>query len=558
MKQLSFNELGLSEQLLETIQKEGYTTPTPIQQQVIPLLLDGKDVIGQAHTGTGKTAAFGLPIIDLLLQNPGQQVLILAPVRELALQVAKELARFTPGRQLRVATIYGGESYQKQIKAFKEGVEIIVATPGRLIDLIDTDRTYNFSPTIAVIDEADEMLDMGFLDDVKKILRHFEELKQKLLFSATMPDAIKSLAKSFLNQPVHVHVASEGRTNTNITQYYSVLFHEDKDDALVRIMLTQPYTQAIVFCNTKKEVDRIVTLLQGHKIFAVALHGDLEQRQRQHVIELLRKGVGRVMIATEVAARGLDFEGITHVINYDLPFNAECYIHRIGRTGRAGKEGAAISFVTPRETGTFERICKQTKSTAEKLKVPSKQETKESYFKTLLTRISKTELTKIHHDCLKSLLDCHSHEELSLMLLAQLFDESSIPGKEDLNLASLSRPSGRGDRSDRPERKGNFFERRRKPYPSFGGGNREGRSESRGESREGSGRSERSPGRSFPSRDFNRDAPRSSTSREFDRDGGRSSREGGRGDNSGYKKFDQKKEFSSQFKKERKPFAAKA
>ncbi len=469
MKQLSFNELGLSSQIVEIISKEGFVDPTPIQQQVIPLLLEGKDVIGQAHTGTGKTAAFSLPVIDLLLQNPGQQVLILTPVRELALQVAKEMARFTPHRQLKIATIYGGESYQKQIKAFKEGVDIIVATPGRLLDLIDTGRTYNFSPTIAVIDEADEMLDMGFIDDVKKILGHFGDVQQKLLFSATMPDAIKSLAKSFLSHPVHVHVASEGKTNTNITQYYTMLFHEDKDDALVRIMLTQPYTQAIVFCNTKKEVDRLVTLLQGHKIFAVALHGDLEQRQRQHVMELLRKGVGRVMIATEVAARGLDFESITHVINYDLPFNSECYVHRIGRTGRAGKEGAAISFVTPREGAIFERICKQTKSSAIQLKVPTKQEAKLAYFQTLLGRISQTKLTDIHHECLKELLQRHSHDELSLMLLAQLFDESSIPGKEDINLSSLSRPKRSDDRGSRPDRKGRgSFERRNRSFSPFG------------------------------------------------------------------------------------------
>ncbi|HEV8289840.1 MAG TPA: DEAD/DEAH box helicase [Candidatus Norongarragalinales archaeon] len=341
----TFDQLKLDERLLRAIHEMGFTTPTPIQAKAIPLALQGSDIIGQAQTGTGKTAAFGLPILQSIdHQKPVVQSLILAPTRELAIQVAEELKQLSKHVHTRIITLYGGQEIQKQLGPLHAGVQIVVGTPGRVLDHLER-RSLNLSSVkVVVLDEADRMLDMGFIDDVNRILEKTPREKQTMLFSATMPAPIRRLAEKFMVTPELVKVSEDKLTVTGITQYYMGVDPRDKIDVLQAILKTRAKTQTIAFCRTKHGADRVAEILQRKGFNTLALHGNLTQNARDKVMAKFREGQIQVLVATDLAARGLDVDDVTHVINYDLPEDGNVYLHRIGRTGRAGKAGESITF----------------------------------------------------------------------------------------------------------------------------------------------------------------------------------------------------------------------
>jgi ATP-dependent RNA helicase DeaD len=353
---MSFSDFGFKQPIMRAIQRMGFQVPSPIQEKVIPLILEGKDVVGQAHTGTGKTAAFGLPALNNIEWRNGVQLLVITPTRELATQVSDEL--FSLGRfaGIRTVSVYGGQSYRRQLDLIGRGAQVVVATPGRLLDMLSSGKLEDFNPAIVVLDEADEMLDMGFLDDIKEIFSYLPQQRQTLLFSATMPEPIKDLARHILYQPEFVSVTKKETTNKDIRQLYYVIEEKDRDEAIVRLLDKEEPTKAIVFCRMKREVDRVAELLQARGINARGLHGDMEMRERMEVIKGFRGRDIDILVATDVAARGLNIEEVSHVFNYHIPFDPESYVHRIGRTGRAGKKGTAITLVTPLEFKELERI----------------------------------------------------------------------------------------------------------------------------------------------------------------------------------------------------------
>ncbi len=353
---MTFADFGFKQPIMRAIDRMGFKVPSPIQEKVIPLILEGHDVVGQAHTGTGKTAAFGLPALNNIEWRNGVEMLVITPTRELATQVSDEL--FSLGRfaGIRTVSVYGGQSYRRQLDLIGRGAQVVVATPGRLLDLLSSGRLEDFNPSIVVLDEADEMLDMGFLDDIKEIFSYLPQQRQTLLFSATMPEPIKDLARHILHEPKFVSVTKKETTNKDIRQLYYVIEEKDRDDAIVRLLDKEQPEKAIVFCRMKREVDRVAELLQAQGINARGLHGDMEMRERMEVIKGFRGRDVSILVATDVAARGLNIENVSHVFNYHIPFDPESYVHRIGRTGRAGKKGTAITLVTPLEFKELERI----------------------------------------------------------------------------------------------------------------------------------------------------------------------------------------------------------
>lgn len=370
---ITFESLGLSSKVLKAIQHEGFEQPTPIQVRAIPTMLAGADMIGQAQTGTGKTAAFALPILSKLPAGCRQIfALILEPTRELALQVAASFSQFARYiDNFRVAPIYGGASYETQIRSLKHGAQIVVATPGRLIDLIEKGRLDFSAVRHIVIDEADEMLRMGFIDDVDWILEHVPQHRQTALFSATMPPVIRKIAQAHLVDPVEVRIESHTATATTVRQRYWVVSGVHKIDAMSRMLEVESYEAVIVFVRTKVDAEDVANKLAARGLACAALHGDIPQRQREKIIERLKKGSLDIIIATDVAARGLDVDRITHVFNYDIPYDAESYVHRIGRTGRAGRAGEAILFVSPRERRALRQIERVTRQKIEPMRMPT-------------------------------------------------------------------------------------------------------------------------------------------------------------------------------------------
>lgn len=338
--------------MLQAISELGYEEPTPIQAQAIPVALSGKDMIGQAQTGTGKTAAFGIPLVSRIAANEDRIVtLIMAPTRELAIQVAEEIEKLGRFKGLRSLAIYGGQDIGRQIRGLRRKPQIIIGTPGRLLDHINRKTIRLDDVQTVVLDEADEMLDMGFMDDIQSILKLVPEERQTLLFSATMPPNIQKLAQQFLRDPEHISVIPKThQTNASIQQFYIEVQERMKFDGLSRLLDMEPPELAIVFGRTKRRVAELSEALMKRGYAADGLHGDLSQNQRDAVMRKFRDGSIDVLVATDVAARGLDISGVTHVINFDLPQDPESYVHRIGRTGRAGKEGTSWTFVTPRET----------------------------------------------------------------------------------------------------------------------------------------------------------------------------------------------------------------
>ena len=368
-----FGALALSPEVQKALADVGYESPSPIQAATIPPLLEGRDVLGQAQTGTGKTAAFALPILSRIDLKPGKpQALVLAPTRELAIQVAEAFHRYAahlPG--LQVLPIYGGQSYGPQLHALRRGVQVVVGTPGRVIDHLDKGTLDLSELKYLVLDEADEMLRMGFVDDVEKVLEATPSTRQVALFSATMPAPIRKIAQRHLKEPVEIAIKAATTTAANIRQRYWFVSGLHKLDAMTRILEAEPFDAMIVFARTKQATEELAEKLQARGLAAAAINGDIAQPQRERVIQQLKDGKLDILVATDVAARGLDVERISHVLNYDIPYDTESYVHRIGRTGRAGRSGEAILFVTPREKGMLRAIERATRQPIEEMKLPT-------------------------------------------------------------------------------------------------------------------------------------------------------------------------------------------
>ena len=369
----TFQELGLNSELTQTVSKLGYETPTPIQAGTIPLLLSGRDVLGQAQTGTGKTAAFALPMLHALDSQCTQvQGLVVAPTRELANQVAGAIHNYGHHRNVRVLPVYGGQSYTRQISRLKRGVDIVVGTPGRMLDLIRKQVLDLSAVRFLVLDEADEMLSMGFIEDIESILNETPETRQTALFSATLPAPIRKLADRYMHAPEAITTNTRQLTVANVEQRYYIVRQSDKLAAITRLLETDAVSSALIFVRTKIGAADLAERLFARGFLAEALHGDLRQQTRETILGRFRRGQITLLVATDVAARGLDIKDISHVINYDLPFDPEYYVHRIGRTGRAGKAGIAINLVTPQERGRVRRIERYTRSTITSAKLPTK------------------------------------------------------------------------------------------------------------------------------------------------------------------------------------------
>lgn len=386
-----FRDLGLSEMMLNSLHKKGFEEPTPIQAKTIPFLLNNeKDLIGKAQTGTGKTAAFGIPLIENIVpESKKVQAIILAPTRELAIQVTEELSSFAEEQKTRVIAVYGGQPIERQIDRLKRGVDIVVGTPGRILDHLER-RTLDLSHVkYVVLDEADEMLNMGFVEDIEAILKAAPKQRRTVLFSATMPPHIERLAKNYMTNYEMISVASEQISRDNIEQIYFEVSQSEKFEALFRIIDVEESFYGMVFCRTKVDADEIAHKLANRGCRAEAIHGDLSQGQREKVLQKFRDRRITVLVATDVAARGIDIGDLTHVINYSLPQDPESYVHRIGRTGRAGKSGTAITLITPSEYRKLISIQRIANTKINKQKVPGVAEVIESKKQRIKSALSK-------------------------------------------------------------------------------------------------------------------------------------------------------------------------
>ncbi len=368
----NFRALGLAEETIQALEKKGFEEPSKIQALTIPKLLENKiDIIGQAQTGTGKTAAFGLPIIEKITPGNGVvQAVILAPTRELAIQVAEEMNSFTGSRRISILPIYGGQSIDTQLRRLRRGVEIVVGTPGRVIDHIKRGTLKLGNVDFFILDEADEMLNMGFIEDIETIFSATPKEKRTMLFSATMPKRIQILARKYMQDYELLKVETKNLTTDLTDQIYFEVHEDSKLEALSRIIDIEEEFYALVFCRTRNKTDDVARKLSDRGYDVAALHGDITQHQREKILNSFKKGRIKILVATDVAARGIDVEELTHVINYSIPQNPEAYIHRIGRTGRAGRQGTAITFITPSEFRKLMRIQHETKVEIRREKLP--------------------------------------------------------------------------------------------------------------------------------------------------------------------------------------------
>lgn len=370
-----FTDFDLSEQLVANLHELDHITPTPIQEVIIPIMLTGQDVIGQAQTGTGKTAAFALPILQQLNpQATGVQALVLTPTRELAMQVANNMHTYGKGLNAHVLAIYGGQAYTRQVSELRKGANIVVGTPGRLIDLIEQKKLDLSSVRTVVLDEADEMLSMGFLEEIETILAATPGERQTALFSATMPAGISNLAEKYLKNPQRHSIGPQNQPGTNIDQRYYMINERDKIAALTRLFETENISRAIIFARTRVGTAELAAKLNARGVNTEGLSGDLSQDARERILNRFKTSQISVLVATDVAARGLDIDDISHVFNFDLPPDPEVYVHRVGRTARAGKNGCAISLITPKERFTLRRIEKYSKKTIQQAQLPTVEE----------------------------------------------------------------------------------------------------------------------------------------------------------------------------------------
>ncbi|GKQ42298.1 DEAD-box ATP-dependent RNA helicase CshA [Companilactobacillus sp. RD055328] len=447
---MKFNELDLSPEILKGIQEAGFEEATPIQSETIPLVIEGSDVIGQAQTGTGKTAAFGLPTLDRADTTSNKiQTLIISPTRELAIQTQEELYKLGKAKRVKVQAVYGGADIRRQINNLKNHPQILVGTPGRLLDHINRKTVRLENVNTIVLDEADEMLDMGFIEDIQSILETVPNKHQTLLFSATMPKPILNITKRFMTDPKLVQVKSKELTAKNIKQYYVKAKDFEKFDIMTRIFDVQAPELSLVFGRTKRRVDELTRGLQARGYRAEGLHGDLTQQKRMAVLRQFKEGKLEFLIATDVAARGLDISGVTHVYNYDIPQDPDSYVHRIGRTGRAGKSGVAVTFITPNEMDYLKTIEQLTKVRMDPLNPPTDEEALVGQFKVAREDIAETikngDLDK-YADFANELLEQYTPQQLvEAYIKAISKDSSNIPVKitPERPLPSRKRSSNR-------------------------------------------------------------------------------------------------------------------
>ena len=470
---LTFADLGLDDAVLKAVKDVGYETPSAIQAATIPPLLAGRDVLGTAQTGTGKTAAFALPILSQLdLSQKTPQALVLAPTRELALQVCEAFESYAARlRGVHVLPVYGGQGYGQQLSALRRGVHVVVGTPGRIMDHLDKGTLDLSELRFLVLDEADEMLKMGFAEDVETILAETPAGKQVALFSATMPAQIRRLAGTYLKDPDEINVKANTTTSANITQRYLVVSYPQKVDALTRILEVEPFEGMIVFTRTKNETETLAEKLRARGYTAAAINGDIAQAQRERTVNQLKNGKLDILVATDVAARGLDVDRISHVVNFDLPIDTESYVHRIGRTGRAGRTGDAISFVTPRERRMLASIEKATRQPLTEMALPSADDVNATrltrFDDAITTALSETERIDRFRDIINHYVRHHDVPEAdvaaALAVVAQgetplLLDAADdAPVRRDRERFDRDREGGRdrfdrGDRSDRDDR----------------------------------------------------------------------------------------------------------
>lgn len=461
---LKFEELGLVPELLSAVKQSGFEEATPVQAGTIPLALEGKDVIGQAQTGTGKTAAFGLPMLQKIdPKNRSVQGLVIAPTRELAIQTQEELYRLGRDKRVRVQVVYGGADIGRQIRALKDGPHIVVGTPGRLIDHINRKTLKLENVETLVLDEADEMLNMGFLEDIEKIISQTPANRQTLLFSATMPDPIKRIGVKFMKNPEHVAIKATEMTANLIDQYYVRSKDFEKFDFMTRLLDVQSPELTIVFGRTKRRVDELARGLELRGYKAEGIHGDLSQQKRMSVLKAFKSGQLDILVATDVAARGLDISGVTHVYNFDIPQDPESYVHRIGRTGRAGNDGMSVTFVTPNEMSYLHTIENLTKKKMTPLRPPSQKEAIEGQIGAAIETIQgqlQANGLENYQAAASELLEQYTAEDIAALLVKSVAKESSeeVPVK-----ITPERPLPAGKRGNGGNRGGNR-----------GGGNRGG------------------------------------------------------------------------------------
>lgn len=440
---MNFEDFSLSKEVMKSISEIGFEEPTPIQVSAIPLIMGGSDVVGQAQTGTGKTAAFGIPIIERLKKGKSPFAIILEPTRELAIQVAEEIYRIGTHRKVNVLPVYGGKSIETQIKALRKGVDIIVGTPGRVIDHIRRKTLSLSNISVVVLDEADEMLNMGFIEDMETILKETPAERQTLLFSATMPQPIMNIAKRYMSSPEKVSASTKEVVVSDIKQVFYEVREADKINALSRLIDVEDPQLAIVFCHTKIEVDDVCLKLQQMGYNANALHGDFTQARRDEVMQKFKSGMLEILVATDVAARGLDIQNVTHVINYSIPQNPERYIHRIGRTGRAGKSGIAITLVTPREYRHLKVIEKTAKTVIAKKRLPTPEDAVKAREKNIgrdITEILEGQKHLKYLPLVAELAEGFSFGDIAAAALFAAFGEiKEQPAEESLEKKSMAR-----------------------------------------------------------------------------------------------------------------------
>lgn len=471
----SFSDLGIAQDILAAIKVKGFSTPTPIQAGTIPLLLNGeKDIVAQAQTGTGKTAAFGIPVLQRITPGLGQvQAIVLAPTRELANQVCEELDSLKAVRDITILPVYGGQDMGTQLRALRKGVDVVVGTPGRVIDHLNRKSLKLDNVQYVILDEADEMLNMGFLEPIETILGFVPQQRRMLLFSATMPAPILKLARQFMGEYDEVKMASKQDSSANVEQVFFEIREKDKLRALKRLIDTESEFYSLVFCRTRAGSDRLAAKLSKMGYNVEALHGDISQSQRERILEKFKNGHSSMLVATDVAARGIDVNNLTHVINFDLPDNPEVYVHRIGRTGRAGNQGKAISFVSQGEFGKIRHIMKSTRTNIEKKELPAGQEVVDAKCEAIKQKVfsaAAEDLPQAYHNLAKeilasgkpaTLLAALLKEQYGMKLDASAYPEISEPDRsryhsrhQDFNISKRERAGGFNNRSkSRPFKK---------------------------------------------------------------------------------------------------------
>lgn len=450
MGKTKFNELNLKKEVLKSIDEMGYEYPSEIQEEIIPIILDGKDVIGQAQTGTGKTLAFAAPILSNLRKGKFVKAVILAPTRELAMQVSEETKTIAKNSRVSILAVYGGSSIQNQLRQLQRGVDIVVGTPGRVIDLLRRKALKVDEIDYLVLDEADEMLNMGFISDIERIMRDMSDKKQTMLFSATMPREIKTLSKKYMkNDRVHIKTKEKAMTVSTVSQYYYEIKDQYRFESLCRIIDTEDMDSVLIFRKTKRGVDQLVRSLSDKGFNASGMHGDMTQNVRISTLKNFKNKKIKFLVATDVAARGIDIDGLSHVINYDLPQDVESYVHRIGRTGRAKQEGIAISLASRKDIRMLKVIERTTKSTIKRQDLPTLDEIYKSKNEDLVSKVQK-EIDKKgfekFYPMIEELKENSSMEDIAATLMKMIYkDELSF----DYTVNTLEQPNSNNSRGNR-------------------------------------------------------------------------------------------------------------